>query len=287
MDKKTRNIALMIIVIAGIIGFGYIFVNYGFKPSINDAPEISKKSIEKILLDGKVVSEKSADLGFIIPAKIKFIAKNVGDTVRAGEILATQESVDLQAQVDATQAAQAGAQTGLSKSNHDLKREKLKLHGLSGNERRQQQAQISSSEDSVEIQKNTILSAQDSVINAKAQLEKTILRAPFDGIITRQDGEVGEVGGSSAPSFLTISSNEPLRKIEAFASDLDVANTKIGQSAQITFDVLGTQRTLTAKVDAIDPAATNIQGKSAYKVTLILDATDAEIKSGMHASVSL
>lgn len=287
MNKKTRNIALTIIILAGGISLGYIWSNYGFSPDVKEVPLLTEKNSGQILLDGKIVSEKSADLGFIIPATIKTIAKKVGDEVKTGEILATQDSADLQAQLSSTQASLVGAQAGLDKANHDLKQEKLKIHGLSSNARKQQQAQISSSQDSVAVQENVIVSAQAGVANAKAQLAKTILKAPFDGIITRQDGEVGEVGGVSAPSFMTIASKEPLRKIEAFASDLDLAKLKVGDNAQVAFDVLSSQKTMTAKIISIDPQATNVQGKAVYKVTLMLDEIDTTIRVGMHASIVL
>ncbi len=287
MNKKIRNAALAVMVLAGGLSLGYIWSNYGFTPDAKEVSAVLTKNTGQILLDGKVVPDKSADLGFIVPATIKSITKKVGDKVKIGEVLAAQDSVDLQAQVSSAQASLAGAQAEFDKAGHDLKKEKLTLHGLSGYARRQQQAQISSNKDSVIVQKSAITSAQDGVISAKAQLGKTVLRAPFDGIITRQDGEIGEVGGASALPFLTITSSEPLKKIEAFASDLDVAKIKIGDSARVTFDILGSQKTVIAKVSYINPAITDNQGKSAYKITLMLDEAEETIKAGMHASVAL
>ncbi len=287
MNKNTRNISLAVICLAGVISLGYIWSVFGLEPKAQDAPTLSANANGKILLEGKVVPEKIADLGFLLPADLKTINKQVGDQVKAGEVLATQESADLQAQVSSAQANLAGAQAELNKTNHDLKQEKLKVHGLSGYARKEQQAQVSSNEDSVLVQENAVVAAQNSLLSAKVQLAKTILKAPFDGTITRQTGEVGEIGGASAPAFLTIVSSEPLQKIEALASDLDVSKLKISDSAQVIFDVLGTQKTMAAKISAIDPGATDSQGKSTYKVTLRLDETDPVIKTGMHASVVL
>lgn len=286
MNERTRNIALSIIILAGMAGLGYIWMNYGSNPDVQEAPTLSKTAAGKIQLDGFLTSEKTADLGFINPATITSIAKKVGDQVKTGEVLAVQDGADIKAQVGTAEAQLQSARTELDKLNHDLKVEKLKVHDLSGNAKKVQKAQVSSSEDSVEMQKSAIFGAQDSVISAKAQLAKTVLRAPFDGVITRQDGEVGEVGGASVPSFMTVASSEPLRKISAFASDLDVASIKVGDTAQISFDVTGTQKTISAKVTTIDPSTDSSQNKMAYKVILMLDDTDSALKSGMHASVT-
>ena len=286
MSKKTRNIALSFIVIVGIIGLGYVWFNYGIKPNSADAPEVAKKSSGSILLDGTIVAEKNADLGFVIPAKIISISKKVGDTVKTGDVLAIQDGSDLKTQLDAANANVAAANSKLDELNHDLKKEKLKVHDAGGNARREQEAQVASNKDSVEVQKSVIAAAISSVESAQVQLAKTVLKAPFEGIITRQDAEVGEVAGASVPSFLTVSSIEPLKKIEAFASDLDVANLKVGDSAKVSFDMLGSQKVINAKISTIAPSATMIQGKMVYKVTLMLDQTDAQLRSGMHASVS-
>jgi len=286
MNKKTRNIALALIIIAGVVGLGYIWMNYGSVPNSIEAPELSKKINGKTLLDGIIVSEKNAQLGFVISAKITSISKKVGDVVKAGEILAIQDSSDLKATLNAAQANAQSATRQLDVLNHDLKMEKLKVHDVSGNAKKEQNAQVASSEDSVNVQESAIAAALDNVASAQAQLAKTILKAPFDGIITRQDAEIGEVTGASVPAFITIASSEPLKKIEAFANDLDVASLKVGDVSQVSFDIIGTQKIINAKIISIDPAANSIQGKSVYKITLMLDQSDAQLRSGMHASVS-
>jgi RND family efflux transporter MFP subunit len=286
MSKKARNIALTIIILAGIAGLVYVWSNYGFNPNAQEAPTLSKKTTGYIQLDGAVVPDKIADLGFVSSASITSILKKVGDTVKKGDVLATQDTSDVRAQVAAAQANVVGARAELDKLKHDLKKEKLALHGLDGNAYKQQKAQISSNEDSVEVQKSAIEVAQDGVANAQAQLAKTILKSPFDGIITRQDGEAGEVGGSMISPFMTIVTGGPFKKIEAQASDLDVADIHVDDSAKATFYTPDAQKTISAKVISIDPATNAIQGKTTYKVTLMLDQEDAAIRLGMHASIT-
>ena len=286
MSKKTLNIALAIVILAGIMGLIYVSVSYGAKPDSQQAPTLAKDSNASMQLDGTLVSEKNADLGFVISANIATLTAKVGDTVKAGDILATEDSTDIKAQVSAAEASLAASQAQLDVLNHNLKGATLKLKDFSGNAKKEQKTQVSSSKSSIDVQTSAIAAAQDNLTNAQAQLAKTVMRAPFDGIITRQDGQVGEVGGATVAPFMTISSIEPLKEIDAFASDLDVSKIKVGDSAKVVFDILGTQKVLTAKVVSVDPEASMSQGKSAYKVTLDLDQTDASIKAGMHASVS-
>jgi len=277
---------LAIIILAGAAGFWYVWTNYAFTPNAQEAPALSRQAAGAIVLDGTVVPDKTAELGFVIPSQITSITKNVGDTVKAGDILATQEDIDVRAQANAAQANAQSAQSQLDKLNHALKKDELAKHGLSDNARQQQDAQVQSDKNAVEAQESAIIAAQDGIVAAQDQVSKTVLKAPFDGVITRQDGQVGEVAGELAPPFMTIATNETPQKIEAYASDLDVAAIHVGDSATVTFDSGGLQTTAPAKVSAVDPATDSSPGKSTYKVTLMLDQPDANVKTGMHASVA-
>lgn len=276
----------MVVIIAGLAGMIYIWLNYGSSPKAADAPTLSKNSNGRITLDGTVAAAKSADLGFVLPAKITALPKKVGDVVKAGEVLAIQDNADVKAQIGAAQASLESSRSELDLRQHDLKKEKLKVHDFSGNARKEQRQQVSSSEDNVEVQKSIIVAAQNDLAAARAQLDKTILKAPFDGLITRQDGEIGEVSGSAVPSFLTVASNDPAKNIEAFASELDVAKIKVGDAAEVSLDIQGEQKTIKAEVISVDPNTTSFQGKQAYKIKLKLAEENENIKLGMHASVS-
>ena len=286
MSKKVLNISLTVVILAGIIGLTYIWISYGSKPLASKAPALSQDAPAQIQLDGTLVSEKNADLGFVISANITSLSAKVGYTVKAGDVLATEDDTDIKAQVLAAQAQLTGAKSQLDVLSHNLKQQTLKEKDVSGNAKKEQKAQVSSNKSSIDVQNSSIAAAEDNLTNAQAQLAKTVMRAPFDGIITRQDGQIGEVSGATVAPFLTISSIEPLKEIDAYASDIDAPKIKIGDSANVTFDVLGNQKILTAKVVSVDPEASMSQGKSAYKVTLNLDQADQDLKSGMHASVS-
>ena len=286
MSKKTRGIALAVIVFAGCAGLWYVWTNYGFTPNSADAPTLAKQISGQASYDGTVVPVKNADLGFIIPAKITSLTKKVGDVVKVGEILAVQDSADINAQIRASQASLQSAEADLEVAKHDLKKEQLKVHDVSGNIRKEQKVQVSSNEDSVAVKESDVIVAQNNLAQTEAQLAKTFLKAPFNGIITRLDSEVGEISGAAVPAFLTIASNDSLGAIEIFVSDLDVTNIKSGEVAQVKFDALTEQTAVKAHVYSVEPMASMNNGSSTYKIKLMLEETNEKIKLGMHASVS-
>lgn len=135
------------------------------------------------------------------------------------------------------------------------------------------------------LEEAQILSNKASVENYKAQLNKTVLYSPINGIITQQNIEVGEVVAPNASIIGIISENE--FEVEANVPEADIAKVSIASSAKITLDAYGDEIIFEAKVVAIDPAETIIEGVTTYKVTIQFMKDDARIKSGMTANIDI
>jgi len=134
-------------------------------------------------------------------------------------------------------------------------------------------------------QKARVESAKATVENYKAQIVKTILRAPISGMVIKQDAKVGEVI-SSGVSIISLFSNSEF-EIETNIPEADIAKVKIGDSAKITLDAYGDNLTFEARVVKIDPAETMIEGVATYKTTLQFIKKYEGIKSGMTANVDI
>ena len=73
-------------------------------------------------------------------------------------------------------------------------------------------------------------------------------------------------------------------QFEMYVSQTDLAKLKPGQSARISLDAYSGE-SLSAHVIAVDPAATEQNGVSTYKVTLQFDGDDARVQAGLTGSV--
>ena len=128
---------------------------------------------------------------------------------------------------------------------------------------------------------------QAGVQAAQDDLEKTILRARADGVISKIDVAVGENVTMNTPAVALISADQ---KIEVDISESDVAKIVVENPVHITFDAFGEQRVFSGTVVSVDPAQTLISGVVYYKTTIALNAPDAqsgetlEIKPGMTAN---
>lgn len=135
------------------------------------------------------------------------------------------------------------------------------------------------------VQEAGVEKAIANVSNIKAQLSKTIISSPLKGIITKQDAKVGEIVSGSSPVVSVIS--DASFQIEANLPEADVSKVKVGNSAKLTLDAYGNDFIFEAKVIAIDPAETVIEGVSTYKITLEFNKEDERIKSGLTANIDI
>lgn len=126
--------------------------------------------------------------------------------------------------------------------------------------------------------------AKAHVSNLEAQLGKTVIRAPINGIVTKMDAKRGEIATAGAALVSVIS--DAKYEIEAFVPEADIAKFKIGSSATTTLDAYPEVEFI-AMVVRIDPAETVVDGVATYKTTLQFRQNDARVKSGMTANTDI
>lgn len=138
---------------------------------------------------------------------------------------------------------------------------------------------------------------------AQANLTRTVLRAPFDGVVARVNGEVGEFTTPSPPGIPTPPVidliDDGCLYVTAPIDEVDVAQVRVGQPATITIEALPGRRfpgrvrrvapyvldvekqarTVDVEVELANPADARslIVGYSA-DVEIILDARDGVVR---------
>ncbi|MDO8429945.1 MAG: efflux RND transporter periplasmic adaptor subunit [bacterium] len=140
-------------------------------------------------------------------------------------------------------------------------------------------------EEQINAQKANVDKAAADVQNYEAQLSKTYLRSPINGIVTKIDAKAGEIVSASAEIISVISGDK--FQIEVNIPEADIAKIKIGDEANLTLDAYSNDDIFLAKVIKIDPAETMIEGVATYKTTLQFANSDSRVKSGMTANVDI
>lgn len=130
------------------------------------------------------------------------------------------------------------------------------------------------------------ITAQEAVVaQYQAQLSKTILRSPINGIVTKKDIELGEMATANTNVISVISESE--FEMEANIPEADIAKVKVGNLANVTLDAYSGDIIFPAKVTEIEPAETMVEGVATYKTTFQFLNKDERIKSGMTANIDI
>lgn len=253
-------------------------------PQINFA--VSNDQLERDIESERIVIERvlagwdSTDAAKVKESlnKIKSFLDNVSLAVNA---LTASGSLS-QTTVDAYRADVLTARNNINAaiSNITAADEKLRSAQSSLNLEREQLALLEAG-----TRSEKIAAQEASVENFQAQLAKTIIRAPIAGIVTVQNAKVGEV--VSANSLMVSLISESDFEIEVNIPEADISKIKLGDEANVTLDAYGSEIVFEARLTAIDPAETVLEGVATYKTTLQFVKKDERVRSGMTSNIDI
>ncbi|MBI2474904.1 HlyD family efflux transporter periplasmic adaptor subunit [Candidatus Uhrbacteria bacterium] len=168
---------------------------------------------------------------------------------------------------------------GTTQSNLQLEKDNLALTKAEATVEQitAQEAQVKQAEAYILSQEAQIKQTKANVNNYFAQISKTVIRAPINGTITKQEAKVGEIISANTVIVSLMSASE--FEIEANIPEADIAKVNIGNNAKVTLDAYGNDVVFGVKVVAIDPAETIIDGVATYKVTFQFIETDERIRN--------
>jgi len=221
-----------------------------------------------------------------------------GDHVTQGQGLARLDDsgykanlAAARAQADAAHALVAQNRAQLAQSVHDAARlQSLAARGLVSKQSAEQaQTQVDSLRAQLDSQRQQARSADAQAHVAKVNFDYTVVRAPFSGVVTTKDAQVGEIisplsagGGFTRTGVGTIVDMGSL-EVDVDVNEAYIGRVKPGMSAEAVLDAYPDWR-IPAHVVAIVPTAD--RGKATIKVRVALERKDARVVPDMGARVS-
>ena len=136
----------------------------------------------------------------------------------------------------------------------------------------------------IQIKQASVAQSEQSLKQANINLEKATLTAPFNAVVSAVNIVPGSAVGSTSAAFSLVNRN-PLH-IDMSLSENDVAKVQTGQKVNLTVDAL-TGWTAAGTVGYIAPASTESNGVVTYKVRVDFPGTEAQVKVGMTANISI
>jgi RND family efflux transporter MFP subunit len=247
---------------------------------------------------GYVVARRQATVASKITAKMVELEIEEGDHVKAGQIIAKLDDTNIRAalnqasaQLDYAKASLTETQVNLTNAQRDYDRQKSLLQGHFVSQAAVDNAQTSV--DALRAQLATQRSNVDVVARAvsiaERNLDDTIVRAPFSGIVTVKAAQPGEMvspvsagGGFTRTGIGTIVDMDSL-EIQVDVNENFINRVRPGQQASAKLNAYPDWQ-IPAHVIAVIPTAD--RSKGTVTVRIALDQKDARILPEMGVRVS-
>lgn len=262
-SKKT-----LIIVILLCVGAVALYVGF-FKK--DDKTQLATQSIVRMNIDqsieavGEVYAKEQVDVGAQVSGQITKLYVQIGDKVKAGDLIAQIDKDKQQNDLDITKAQ-------LASTKANLESKKVALEIASSQYQREQKlySNKATSLENLETLKNNFYGLKASVAdlnaqvvqleitlkNAEKDLGYTTITAPMDGIIINVAVDEGQTvnANQSTPTIVKIANLDEM-EIRMEIAEADVSKIKVGTA--VKFSILNDpEKKYEAKISSIDPANT-------------------------------
>jgi macrolide-specific efflux system membrane fusion protein len=199
------------------------------------------------------------------------VTATVGDSVKAGQVLATARNTTLAASITA-------AKNSLTSAHLQLESAQDTYDAATGT------APVRQARIGLLNAQNAYDQARASLSDLQATAKRWQLVAPGPGVVTAVD----ITKDADAPSGAAITVDATTYQVTADVVETDVPSVKVGQAADVSVAAIGAD--LAGKVTAIAPTAVSSSSSSSvvsYAVTIDLTSPPATLRSGMTADITI
>ena len=225
---------------------------------------------------GVVEAADSSSISFEVAGNVQEVRVNVGDRIKKGQVIATLDPEPYELTVAEIQAELVKARDNVTKTEAEYNRQKRIFEQGAGAQRR-----VEVSEYNYKAAKSAVNLQIARLNNAKRDLDRTVLRAPFIGAIAnRYIDPFNEVArGQKCFDIFEFTGMEVAISIPEDAID----EIHMDQKGEIRFPVFA-DRTYHGRVTEISKVAGTA---NAFPIKLTMEDPDQRIRPGMTARVTL
>jgi RND family efflux transporter MFP subunit len=247
---------------------------------------------------GYVTPRREATVSSKVTGKVMEVLVEEGMQVKAGQVLARLDDTNLRANLELTQAQLDAARSGLEETQvrlEEAQRELQRVAELADNkiatpsDLDRAQAEVKSLQARLNRQKVEVTVAERQVALWNQQMDDTIIRAPFAGVVVTKNAQPGEMispvsagGGFTRTGICTIVDMESL-EVEVDVNESFINRVQAGQRVTATLDSYPDWK-IPAKVIAIIPTAD--RQKATVRVRVGLEERDARVLPQMGVKVA-
>ncbi len=283
-----------------VIVTGAVFAFHSQKPVVEVAVAQKAAAGRPALLNasGYVTPRRRATIAAKITGRVTKVNFDEGMHVQEGFVLATLDDSDARRALDSAKADRDSAQAAIADFEVQLKNAEIELHrakqllaaGVQSQETLDNATMAADSlHAKIALAKEQVAASQARVGEAQQNVDNTVIRAPFDGIVVSKDAQVGEMvspisagGGFTRTGIATIvdmNSNE----IEVDVNEAYIARVVPGQNVTAVLDAYPEWQ-IPSRVRTVIPTAD--RQKATVKVRISFLKLDPRILPDMGIKVT-
>nr|WP_293303455.1 efflux RND transporter periplasmic adaptor subunit [Allomuricauda sp.] len=226
---------------------------------------------------GQIKAANSATLSTRMMGYVESLPVKIGQKVNKGDLLISINNGDLRAKKAQVEASITEATVAFNNAKKDYERFQNLFKESSAS-----QKELDDMTARYEMAKARLEAANQMKNEVNSQFAYADIRAPFSGVVTNTYIDEGDMANPGVP-LVSVESPGTGFEVEAKVAENNISAIKVGTIAQVLVKALDT--TLAGKVSELSASAQNTGGQYVMKVSL--DETDANILSGMYATIRL
>jgi len=282
---NTKKIIIGVICVI-LLGVGILFFTgktSNGKMHLMTAKASRNTITNTITATGTVEPVKKVDVGTQVSGIIDKIYVDFNSVVKAGQIIAEMDRVNLLADLRSKEADLASSKTEFEYQEKNYARSKA-LH----------EKQLISDTDyetatyNFEKAKNNYTNNQSGMQKVRRNLEYATISSPIDGVVINRAVEEGQTvaAGFSTPTLFTIANDLTQMRVIANVDEADIGQVEDGQKVTFKVDAYPND-VFEGNVTQVRLEAKNTSNVVTYEVVISAHNPDLKLKPGLTAQVTI
>jgi HlyD family secretion protein len=326
MTKKISYVTLLVLALAAIGGAAYYWRQSADNSQAYRLAKVERGNITAaVSATGTLNPVVSVQVGSQVSGQVLEINVDYNSQVKKDQLIArinpdsftlgvNQAMADLdaaratvmtqRANVAVLQAELARTRINLADAQRDLERNKMlfeksfiskavldkaqAVFDATGQQVKSAQAQLAVGESQVRNGEAQVQQREAQLSQSKVDLDRTMIRAPVDGIVVKKSVEPGQTVAASlqAPELFVIAQDLREMQVETSIDEAEIGRVRVGQAATFTVDSFS-GRTFSGTVSQVRKAALVVQNVVTYIAVIATSNSDLSLFPGMTANVRI